>query len=109
LYADASFQHLDEDPAFFLDDGNPQRDLRGFNTQEIEEGLIAVLCEFIFCKWGMPVDLFSTWKIELSSDERIKKIRLFVDELLNPLLTSLYPRALWNACHGLLPYHSHGG
>jgi len=32
-------------------------------------GLILVLCIPIFCKWGMPCNVISIWKIELGSDE----------------------------------------
>jgi hypothetical protein len=83
--------------------------LREFDIQKVEEGLVTVFCEFIFCKWGKPVNFLITSKIDLGSDKRIRQIRLFVDELLEPLLTSLYPWPLWNACHGSLPYNSHEG
>jgi hypothetical protein len=46
--------------------------LREFYAQKVEEGLVAVFCEFISCKWGKPVNFFITWKIELVFDERIK-------------------------------------
>jgi len=76
---------------------------------KVEEGLITVFCILILYKWGTPWDGISIWKIKFGSDERIKNIWLFVDQLLDPLLTSLYPRALRNTWHGLFPYHSHEG
>jgi len=65
--------------------------------------LITVLCIPIFCKWGKPGDGISIRKIEFGSDKGGKQIRIFVNELLNPFLASLYRRALRDAGHGVFP------
>jgi len=51
---------------------------------------------------GKPCNDIGICKIELGPDERIQKIRLFIDELLDPLLASLYRSALLYAGHGSL-------
>jgi len=83
--------------------------------QKVEEGLpavllaglILILCIPISCNRGKPCNGISIWKIESSSDEGVKQIWLFVDQVLNPLLASLYPRTLLNARHGSLPNNIH--
>jgi len=70
-------------------------------------GLITVLCILILCKGGKPCYGIGIWKIELGPDVGVEQIRLFVNELLDPFLASLYLRALWNARHVSLPNNLH--
>jgi len=64
------------------------------NTKKIEEGLITVICISILFNGGEPCNFISICKIEFGSDERSRKIRLFVDELLNPLYSISEPGIL---------------